>query len=210
MKKEVKELMNLKENRLIFIGGRPSTGKTSLILDITKEVALNDKIPVVVFSLETGIKKCVDLILGENKTLDYIKELSEANIFIDDTPAISIETIKEKCIKLKKEKNIGLIVIDYFQLIEIERESKLKGSEMAKISLTLKKLAQELNIPIIITSQLKAEIDEREDKRPKLGDVIGNAVEQDSDVVMFLYNEDNNREIIVAKNRYGVIGTIKL
>ena len=209
MKKEVKELMNLKENRLIFIGGRPSTGKTSLILDITKEVALNDKIPVVVFSLETGIKKCVDLILGENKTLDYIKELSEANIFIDDTPAISVETIKEKYNKLKKEKNIGLIVIDYFQLIEIERVSKLKGSEMAKISLTLKKLAQELNIPIIVTSQLSREIEEREDKRPKLLDV-NSAFEQDSDVVMLLYNEDNNREIIVAKNRYGVIGTIKL
>lgn len=208
MKKEVKELMNLKENRLILIGGRPSTGKTSLILDITKEVALNDKIPVVVFSLETGIKKCVDLILGENKTLDYIKELSEANIFIDDTPAISVETIKEKCIKLKKEKNIGLIIIDYLQLIQVDGQYKNRELEIAKVSLTLKKLSHELNIPIIITSQLSAEIEKREDKRPRLVDVHS-AVEQDSDVVMFLYNENNNREIIIAKNRYGDIGTIK-
>lgn len=193
--------MNLKENRLILIGGRPSTGKTSLILDITKEVALNDKIPVVVFSLETGIKKCVDLILGENKTLDYIKELSEANIFIDDTPAISVNTIKEKSIKLKNEKNIGLIVIDYLQLI--------KTTDNENVYVSLKELSQELDVPVIITSQLTVEIDKREDKRPNLND-IKDIIEANSDVIMFLYNEDNNREISVVKNSYGNLGTIKL
>ena len=201
MKKEVKELMNLKKNRLIYIGGRPLTGKTSLVLDITKDVALNDKIPVVVFSLETGIKKCVDLILGENKTLDYIKELSEANIFIDDTPAISVDTIKEKSIKLKNEKHIGLIVIDYLQL--------LKTNDNENVYVSLKKLSQELDVPVIITSQLTVEIDKREDKRPNLED-IKDIINVNSDVIMFLYNEDNNREIIVAKNRYGNLGTIKL
>ena len=209
MKKEVKELMNLKKNRLIYIGGRPLTGKTSLVLDITKDVALNDKIPVVVFSLETGIKKCVDLILGENKTLDYIKELSEANIFIDDTPAISVDTIKEKSfvnttdsnIKIKNEKHIGLIVIDYLQL--------LKTNDNENVYVSLKKLSQELDVPVIITSQLTVEIDKREDKRPNLED-IKDIINVNSDVIMFLYNEDNNREIIVAKNKYGNLGTIKL
>lgn len=201
MKKELKEIMNLKENRLIFIGGRPSAGKTSLVLDITKDVALNDQIPVVVFSLETSIKKCVDTILRENKTFDYIKELSEANIIIDDTPAIPVDVIKEKCIKLKNEKNIGLIVIDYLQLV--------KSNDNEDVYVLLKELSHELDIPIIITSQLTAEIDKREDQKPNLED-IKDIIEVNSDIVMFLYNEDNNREIIVAKNRYGNIGTIKL
>lgn len=197
----LKEVMNLKENRLIFIGGRPSTGKTSLVLDITKDVALNDKIPVAVFSLETSIKKCVDIIVGDNQSLKHIGELSEANIFIDDTPAISVNEIREKSIKLKNEKNIGLIIIDYLQLI------KTKDNE--DVSISMKELSQELDVPVIVTSQLTAEIDKREDKRPKLLDV-NSVVEQESDVVMFLYNEDNHREIIVDKNRYGDIGTIKL
>lgn len=197
----LKEVMNLKKNRLIFIGGRPATGKTAILLDIAKDVALNDKIPVAVFSLETSIKKCVDIIVGDNQSLKHIGELSEANIFIDDTPAISVETIKEKCIKLKKEKNIGLIVIDYLQLI--------KANNNEDISISLKELSQKLDVPVIVTSQLTTEIDKREDKRPRLSDV-NSVVEQESDVVMFLYSEDNNREIIVAKNRYGNIGTIKL
>lgn len=203
MKKEVKELMNLKENRLIYIGGRPLTGKTSLILDITKDVALNDKIPVVVFSLETGIKKCVDLILGENKTLDYIKELSEANIFIDDTPAISVNEIREKSIKLKNEKNIGLIIIDYLQLI------KTKDNE--DVSISMKELSQELDVPVIVTSQLTTEIDKREDKRPTIEDLKDSKTVADvSDIVMILYKENDNREIIIAKNRQGDLKTIKV
>ena len=197
----LKEVMNLKKNRLIFIGGRPATGKTAILLDIAKDVALNDKIPVAVFSLETSIKKCVDIIVGDNQSLKHIGELSEANIFIDDTPAISVDTIKEKSIKLKNEKHIGLIVIDYLQL--------LKTNDNENVYVSLKKLSQELDVPVIITSQLTVEIDKREDKRPNLED-IKDIINVNSDVIMFLYNEDNNREIIVAKNRYGNLGTIKL
>lgn len=200
MKKELKEIINLTENRLIYIGGRPLTGKTSLVLDIAKDVALNDKIPVAVFSLETSIKKCVDIIVGDNQSLKHIGELSEANIFIDDTPAISVDTIKEKSIKLKNEKNIGLIVIDYLQLI--------KTTDNENVYVSLKELSQELAVPVIITSQLTAEIDKREDKRPNLND-IKNIIEVNSDVIMFLYNEDN-RKISVVKNSYGKLETIKL
>ena len=199
--KNLKEVINLNKNRLIFIGGRPSAGKTSLVLDITKDVAINDKIPVAVFSLETAVKKCADIILRENKNLDYIKELSEANIFIDDTPAISVDRIKEKSIKLKNEKNIGLIVIDYLQLI--------KASDNENVYISLKGLSQELDVPVIITSQLTTEIDKREDKKPNLDD-IKDIIEVNSDVIMFLYNENNNREIIVAKDKHGNIGNIKL
>ena len=102
---------------------------------------------------------------------------------------------------MKKEKNIGLIVIDYLQLI--------KANNNEDISISLKELSQKLDVPVIVTSQLTTEIDKREDKRPRLSDV-NSVVEQESDVVMFLYSEDNNRKIIVAKNRYGNIGTIKL
>ena len=201
--KELKGVMNLKENRLIFIGGRPATGKTSIVLDIAKDTALNDKIPVAVFSLETSIKKCVDLILGENKTLDYIKELSEANIFIDDTPAISVDEIREKSIRLKNEKNIGLIVIDYLQLI--------KANNNEDISISLKELSQKLDVPVIVTSQLTAEIDKREDKRPTIEDLKDSKTVADvSDIIMFLYKENDNREIIIAKNRQGDLKTIKV
>lgn len=200
--KELKEVMNLKENRMIFIGGRPATGKTQMALDITKDVALNDKIPVAVFSLETSIKECVNIIVGDNQTIDYINYLSEANIFIDDTPAITINEIKEKCIKLKNEKNIGLVIIDYLQL--------LKSNDNENVYVSLKELSQELDVPVIITSQLTAEIDKREDKRPTMEDLKGSkAVADVSDIVMFLYKENDNREIIIAKNRYGDIRTIK-
>lgn len=199
----LKEVMNLKENKLIFIGGRPATGKTAIVLDIAKDVALNDKIPVAVFSLETSIKKCVDIIIGDNQSLKHIGELSEANIFIDDTPAISVETIKEKCIKLKKEKNIGLIVIDYLQLI--------KANNNEDISISLKELSQKLDVPVIVTSQLTAEIDKREDKRPTIEDLKDSKTVADvSDIVMFLYKENDNREIIIAKNRQGDLKTIKV
>lgn len=199
--KNLKEVINLKENRLIFIGGRPATGKTSSVLYITKDVALNDKIPVIVFSLELGKETCVEKIIGDNQSLKHIGELSEANIFIDDTPAIVVDKIREKSIRLKNEKKIGLVIIDYLQLI--------KSNNNEDVYISLKKLSQELDIPIIITSQLKSEIDEREDKRPKLED-INNIIEQNSDVVIFFYNGDDNREIIIAKNRYGDIGTIKV
>ena len=201
--KELKEAMNLKENRLIFIGGRPSTGKTSLVLDITKDVALNDKIPVAVFSLETSIKECVNKIVGDNQSLKHIGELSEAKIYIDDTPAITVNEIKEKCIKLKNEKNIGLVIIDYLQL--------LKSNNNEDVYISLKELSQELDVPVIITSQLTAEIDKREDKRPTIEDLKDSKTVADvSDIVMFLYKENDNREIIIAKNRQGDLKTIKV
>ena len=197
----LKEVINLKKNKLIFIGGRPATGKTSIVLDIAKGVALNDKIPVAVFSLETSIKECVNKIVGDNQSLKHIGKLSEANIFIDDTPAISVKDIREKSIRLKNEKNIGLIIIDYLQLI--------KTNDNENVYVSLKELSQELDVPVIVTSQLTAEIDKREDKKPNLDD-IKDIIKVNSDVVMFLYNKDNNKEIIVAKNRYGNLRTIKL
>lgn len=189
----IKEMISLDWNKLILIGGKPATGKTELALNIVKDIALNDKTPVVLFSLETSIKECVNKIIGNNKSIKHIGELADANIFIDDTPKISINEIKEKCVKLKREKNIGLVIIDYLQLIQTD--------ENIDIVNVLKEIIRKLNVSVIVTSQLSSEIDKRNDKRPTMQDLKqSKSVADVADSVLFLYNEDGKRKIIIAKN----------
>lgn len=231
------KIKGLHKSSLVVIGSRPAMGKTTLALNIATNVAVRSNVPVVIFSLEMSKERMSNIILfsealvsidkigtgkldkNERTRLAKAEEtISKAKIYIDDTPAISINEIKEKCVKFKKEKNIGLIVIDYWQLIQGNTNCNNWEQKNADISLSLKKLAQELDISIIVTSELTRAIEERENKKPVLSD-MRSAVVQNSDIVMYLYRDNyynpdsekkNIAEIIIAKNRYGNCGTVEL
>ena len=225
---------------LILIAARPAMGKTAFALNIATNASVRAKVPVAVFSLEMSKDQLVNRILcseamvdsnkvrtgklEENdwtKLAESIGPLSEAEIYIDDTPGISVTEIRAKCRKLKLEKNIGMVVIDYLQLLQ--GSNKRNGSreqEISEISRSLKILAKELNVPVIALSQLSRAAEQRPDHRPMLSDLReSGAIEQDADIVMFLYrddyyNEDSEKkdiaEVIIAKHRGGSTGTVEL
>ena len=225
---------------LILIAARPAMGKTAFALNIATNASVRAKVPVAVFSLEMSKDQLVNRILcseamvdsnkvrtgklEENdwtKLAESIGPLSEAEIYIDDTPGISVTEIRAKCRKLKLEKNIGMVVIDYLQLVQ--GSNKRNGSreqEISEISRSLKILAKELNVPVIALSQLSRAAEQRPDHRPMLSDLReSGAIEQDADIVMFLYrddyyNEDSEKkdiaEVIIAKHRGGSTGTVEL
>ena len=226
---------------LILIAARPAMGKSAFALNIATNAALKAKVPAVLFSLEMSKEQMVNRILcseamvdsnkvrtGKIDDDDWIKladtmgDLSEAPIYIDDTPGISINEIRAKCRKLKLEKNIGLVVIDYLQLVQgsSKRAQGSREQEISEISRSLKILAKEINVPVIALSQLSRAPEQRPDHRPMLSDLReSGAIEQDADIVMFLYrddyyNEDSEdkglAEVIVAKHRAGSTGTVKL
>ena len=215
-------------------------GKSAFAINLATNVALLAKVPTVVFSLEMSKEQvgnrilCSEAMVDSNKLRtgqleddDWVKlastlsRLSEAPIYIDDTAGISIMEIRAKCRKLKIEKNIGLVVIDYLQLIQGNGgKNATREQEISEISRSLKILAKELNIPVIALSQLSRGVEKREDKRPMLSDLReSGAIEQDADIVSFLYRDDyynkdsekkNICEIILAKHRGGSTGTIDL
>lgn len=231
----------LHNSDLILIAARPAMGKSAFALNIATNAALKAKVPAVLFSLEMSKEQMVNRILcseamvdsnkvrtGKIDDDDWIKladtmgDLSEAPIYIDDTPGISINEIRAKCRKLKLEKNIGLVVIDYLQLVQgsSKRAQGSREQEISEISRSLKILAKEINVPVIALSQLSRAPEQRPDHRPMLSDLReSGAIEQDADIVMFLYrddyyNEDSEdkglAEVIVAKHRAGSTGTVKL
>lgn len=225
---------------LILIAARPAMGKSAFALNIATNAATKAKVPVAVFSLEMSKEQmvnrmlCSEAMVDSNKVRtgkleedDWVKlaetigPLSEAEIYIDDTPGISVMEIRAKCRKLKLEKNIGMVVIDYLQLVQAS--SKRFGSreqEISEISRSLKILAKELDVPVIALSQLSRAVEQRPDHRPMLSDLReSGAIEQDADIVMFLYrddyyNEDSEKkdiaEVIIAKHRAGSTGTVEL
>ena len=231
----------LHNSDLILIAARPAMGKSAFALNIATNAARRAKVPAVLFSLEMSKEQMVNRILcseamvdsnkvrtGKIDDDDWIKladtmgDLSEAPIYIDDTPGISINEIRAKCRKLKLEKNIGLVVIDYLQLVQgsSKRAQGSREQEISEISRSLKILAKEINVPVIALSQLSRAPEQRPDHRPMLSDLReSGAIEQDADIVMFLYrddyyNEDSEdkglAEVIVAKHRAGSTGTVKL
>lgn len=231
----------LHNSDLILIAARPAMGKSAFALNIATNAALKAKVPAVLFSLEMSKEQMVNRILcseamvdsnkvrtGKIDDDDWIKladtmgDLSEAPIYIDDTPGISINEIRAKCRKLKLEKNIGLVVIDYLQLVQgsSKRAQGSREQEISEISRSLKILAKEINVPVIALSQLSRAPEQRPDHRPMLSDLReSGAIEQDADIVMFLYrddyyNEDSEdkglAEVVVAKHRAGSTGTVKL
>ena len=228
-------------SELILIAARPAMGKSAFALNIAANAALKSNIPVALFNLEMSKEQLVDRILCSEAMVDSNKvrtgkleeedwsklasvvgPLSEANIFIDDTPGISITEIRTRCRKLKMEKDIGLIIIDYLQLVQgtNSRKNGTREQEIAEISRSLKILAKELNVPVIALSQLSRAVDNREDHRPMLSDLReSGSIEQDADIVMFLYRDDyynkeseekDITEVIIAKHRGGSTGKVKL
>ena len=227
-------------SELILVAARPAMGKTAFALNIATNAALRANVPVAIFSLEMSKDQlvnrmlCSEAMVDSNKVrtgkldeedwtklAEAIGPLSEAGVYIDDTPGISVMEIRTKCRKLKMEKNIGLVVIDYLQLIS--GSNKRNGSreqEISEISRSLKVLAKELNVPVIALSQLSRAVEQRDDHRPMLSDLReSGAIEQDADIVMFLYRDDYYHkdteikgiaEIIIAKQRNGPIGTVNL
>ena len=226
---------------LILIAARPAMGKTAFALNIAAHAAIRENVPVAVFNLEMSKDQlvnrmlCMEAMVDSNKVMtgkldedDWSKlasvvgPMSDAGIYIDDTPGISITEIRTKCRKLKMEKNIGLVVIDYIQLIQGSgsRKNGSREQEIAEISRSLKILAKELNVPVIALSQLSRAVESRPDHRPMLSDLReSGSIEQDADIVMFLYRDDyynpdseekDISEVIIAKHRAGSTGTIKL
>lgn len=227
-------------SELILIAARPAMGKTAFALNIATNAAVKANVPVAVFSLEMSKEQLVNRILCSESMVDSNKvrtgkleeddwtklagaigPLSEAEIFIDDTPGINITEIRAKCRKLKLEKNIGMVVIDYLQLIQgSNKRGGSREQEISEISRSLKILAKELDVPVIALSQLSRAAEQRPDHRPMLSDLReSGAIEQDADIVMFLYRDDyynqnsekkDIAEIIIAKHRGGSTGTVEL
>ena len=215
-------------------------GKSAFALNIATNAAVQAKVPVVIFNLEMSKSQLVNRILCSEAMVDSNKirtgklddsdwakiagtlgPLSEANMYIDDTAGISVMEIRAKCRKLKLEKGLGLVVIDYLQLVQGSgKRNSSREQEISEISRSLKILAKELDVPVIALSQLSRSAEKRDDKRPMLSDLReSGAIEQDADIVMFLYrdgyydeaSEDGNiAEVILAKHRGGSTGTEKL
>lgn len=225
---------------LIIIAARPAMGKSAFAINIATHAAISNNVPVIIFNLEMSKEQvanrilCSEAMVDSNKIRtgkiddnDWIKlanssgRLAEAPIYIDDTPGISIMEIRARCRKLKIEKNIGLVVIDYLQLVQGSgKKNSSREQEISEISRSLKILAKELDIPVIALSQLSRGAEKRDDKRPMLSDLReSGAIEQDADIVMFLYRDDyynqdsekkNIAEVILAKHRGGSTGTVEL
>lgn len=229
----------LQNSDLILIAARPAMGKTSFVLNIAQYAAIHARVPVAVFSLEMSKDQLVNRILcGEamvdsqrmrtgkledddwQKIAKALGPLSDSPIYIDDTPGTSITDIRAKCRRLKLEKNLGLVVIDYLQLMQGKGKNESRQQEISDISRSLKILAKEINVPVLTLSQLSRAPEQRTDHRPILSDLReSGAIEQDADIVMFLYRDDyynpesekkNIAEVIIAKNRHGSTGTVDL
>lgn len=237
-----RQTSGLHNSDLIIVAARPAMGKSAFAINIATNAAVKAGVPAVIFNLEMSKEQVVNRILcseamvdsnkvrtGQIEDNDWMKLasasgiLSEAPIYIDDTPGISIMEIRAKCRKLKMEKDIGLIVIDYLQLIQGSsgKKNSSREQEISEISRSLKILAKELNVPVIALSQLSRATEQRkDDHRPMLSDLReSGAIEQDADIVMFIYREDyynpetenkNVAEIIFAKHRGGSTGTVNL
>ncbi|MBO5417131.1 MAG: replicative DNA helicase [Clostridia bacterium] len=235
------KLSGLKNTDLVIVAARPGMGKTAFMLDIAKYAASKKKIPVAVFNLEMSKDQVVTRILSSTSgvTSNKLKSgeladadwadlaeatafLSEAPIYVDDTLESKVTDIRAKCRKLKMEKDIQLVIIDYLQLMSsgTKRGEGNRVQEVSDISRALKMLARELNVPVIVGSQLSRDVEKRKDK-PMLSDLReSGSIEQDADIVMFIHRETDNEdkdsefnniaEIIIAKHRSGSLGTIKL
>lgn len=229
----------LQRSDLIIVAGRPSMGKSALAMSMAENACIQANVPVAVFSLEMSKEQLVQRMLCSQAQVDANKvrtgflspsdwpqltkaagKLSSIPMFIDDTPAISVLELRAKARRLKTQHNIGLIVVDYLQLMQAAIRSESRQQEISEISRSLKALARELNVPLIAISQLSRAVESRQDHRPQLSDLReSGAIEQDADVVVLLMREeyynptDENRgiaEAIIAKQRNGPTGSVKL
>jgi replicative DNA helicase len=225
---------------LIIVAARPSVGKTAFALNIAQNVGVRARETVAIFSLEMSAAQLVQRMVCAEGNVDAqrmrtgqmegddwekltmaIGALSESEVYIDDTPGITVAEIRAKCRRLKKERGLGMILIDYLQLISGRgKAGENRQQEVSEISRTLKHIARELEVPVIALSQLSRGVEQRQDKRPMMSDLReSGSIEQDADIVAFLYRDDyydkesekkNIIEIIIAKQRNGPVGTVEL
>ncbi|PIR73306.1 MAG: replicative DNA helicase [Candidatus Moranbacteria bacterium CG10_big_fil_rev_8_21_14_0_10_35_21] len=236
-------LAGFQKSDLIILAARPSIGKTTLALDLARNIATQEKIPVGIFSLEMSSDQLIDRMLAAQAGVDLWRlrtgrlkseegdddfqrigeamgVLSEAPIFIDDTGTANIMEIRTMARRLQAEHKVGVIIIDYLQLMEGRSGGDNRVNEISEISRALKQLARELNIPVIALSQLSRAVESRSPQIPKLSDLReSGSIEQDADIVMFLYREDREKpdtpnknivEVHIAKHRNGPVGRISL
>jgi len=229
----------LQKGDLIIIAARPSMGKTALAMNLAENVAIREREPVAIFSMEMPAKQLANRLLASLGRVDTkrlrtgdlseddwpritsaVTLLSEAPIYIDDTPALSPMELRARVRRLKRQHGLGLIVVDYLQLMQASGKNDNRTAEISEISRTLKSLAKEMEVPVVALSQLNRALEQRPDKRPKMADLReSGAIEQDADLILFIYrdevyNEDSDAagtaEIIIAKQRNGPIGTLRL
>ena len=230
----------LQNSDLIIVAARPGVGKTSLALNFVEHAAIRHKATAAIFSMEMSKEQLVNRILSSEALVELgklrtgnveaeemsrlshvLKDIVTAPIYIDDTAGITVAEIKAKCLRLKMEKGLGLVVIDYLQLMHSGRRGSNRTTEVGEISRSLKIMAKELNVPVVTLSQLNRAA-ESEKRRPKISDLReSGSIEQDADIVLLLYNPASDSdaepaeaanilECIVAKNRSGSVGTVKL
>ena len=235
------KLSGLQPSDLVLVAARPSMGKTAFVLNIAQHVAFRQNKNVAIFSLEMSKEQLMNRLFsleahvdaqlirtGNLKDTDWEKLIEGAgiigksNLIIDDTSGISVSELRSKCRKYKLEHGLDLVIIDYLQLMtgSVGRSNESRQQEISEISRSLKGIARELNVPVVALSQLSRAVEQRTDKRPMLSDLReSGAIEQDADVVMFIYRDDyynpdskdkNIAEIIIGKQRNGPIGTVRL
>ena len=230
----------LQPTDLLILAARPAMGKTTLALNIAEYAAIKSKKAVAVFSMEMSASQLALRLISSNgrvnaqrlrtgqlededwsRVTSAIRMLKESKIFIDDTPGLSPDSLRAKARRLKREHDLGLVVVDYLQLMAVPGNTENRATEISEISRSLKHLAKELNVPVIALSQLNRSLETRTDKRPVMADLReSGAIEQDADVIMFIYRDDYYNkenspdkglaEIIIGKQRNGPTGSIKL
>ena len=229
----------LQPSDLIIVAGRPSMGKTAFAMNIVEYAAISDQLPVAVFSMEMPREQLTMRMLSSLGRIDQHKVrtgklhdedwprltsalnmLSETKIFIDDTPALTPTELRARCRRISREHGLGLVVIDYLQLMSVPGTKENRATEISEISRSLKALAKELNVPVIALSQLNRSLEQRPDKRPVMSDLReSGAIEQDADLILFIYRDEVYKEntldkgiaeINIGKQRNGPIGRVKL
>jgi replicative DNA helicase len=229
----------LQPSDLILIAARPSMGKTAFVLNIAQHVAFREDMCTAIFSLEMSKEQLVNRMFSLESSVDaqHLRNgkldeteweklvesagvIGSSKLIIDDTPGISIQEMRSKCRKFKLEQGLDMIIIDYLQLMSGSGRSESRQQEISEISRSLKALARELNVPVLALSQLSRAVEQRPDKRPMMSDLReSGAIEQDADVIMFIYrddyyNKDTEKpgvaEIIIGKQRNGPVGTVEL
>jgi replicative DNA helicase len=234
-----KMLGGLQQSDLLIIAGRPGQGKTGFLLSVAKNAALTHKKHVAIFSLEMSNEQVVQRLIAQETGIDSqrlrtgklqenewplfthaVEVMSDTHIFLDDTPAITPLQLRTKCRRLHLEHHLDLIIVDYLQLMGGDTRNDNRVQEVSYISRNLKVLARELNVPVLAAAQLSRAVEQRSDKRPVLSDLReSGSLEQDSDIVMFIYRPDqyekdtvkqNVAEIIIAKHRNGPVGSVEL
>jgi len=224
---------------LVIIAARPAMGKTAFALNIAAHVAFKQRKPVAIFSLEMSKEQLINRMFSLQSGVDAQKlrvgsleeadwenlieaatDIGQSSLIIDDTPSISVQALRSKCRKYKLEHGLSMIIIDYLQLMSSSGRTESRQQEISEISRALKEVARELNVPVLALSQLSRSVEKRDDKRPMMSDLReSGGIEQDADVIMFIYRDDyyNHEtdkkgisEIIIAKQRHGSVGTVEL